>query len=57
MEREETEEKEASRKAEKERHEMKYKVGDKVKVRSDLEKNKGYGGWYASEDAWRDRNN
>ena len=41
MEREETEEKE--------RHEMKYKVGDKVKVRSDLEKNKGYGGWYASE--------
>ena len=49
MEREETEEKEASRKAEKERHEMKYKVGDKVKVRSDLEKNKGYGGWYASE--------
>lgn len=49
MEREETEEKEASRKAEKERHEMKYKVGDKVKVRSDLEKNKGYGGWHASE--------
>lgn len=49
MEREETEEKEASRKDEKERHEMKYKVGDKVKVRSDLEKNKGYGGWYASE--------
>ena len=49
MEREETEETEASRKAEKERHEMKYKVGDKVKVRSDLEKNKGYGGWYASE--------
>lgn len=49
MEREETEEKESVRKAEKERHEMKYKVGDKVKVRSDLEKNKGYGGWYASE--------
>ena len=49
MEREETEEKESVRKAEKERHEMKYKVGDKVKVRSDLEKNKGYGGWYTSE--------
>lgn len=28
---------------------MKYKVGDKVKVRSDLEENKGYGGWYTSE--------
>lgn len=49
MEREETEEKESVRKTEKERHEMKYKVGDKVKVRSDLEENKGYGGWYASE--------
>lgn len=49
MEREETEEKEAVRKTEKERYEMKYKVGDKVKVRSDLEENKGYGGWYASE--------
>ena len=49
MEREETEERESVRKAEKERHEMKYKVGDKVKVRSDLEKNKGYGGWYTSE--------
>ena len=49
MEREETEEKESVRKAEKERHEMKYKVGDKVKVRSDLEENKGYGGWYTSE--------
>lgn len=49
MEREETEEKESVRKTEKERHEMKYKVGDKVRVRSDLEKNKGYGGWYTSE--------
>ena len=28
---------------------MKYKVGDKVRVRSDLEGNKGYGGWYTSE--------
>lgn len=28
---------------------MKYKVGDKVRVRSDLEKHKGYGGWYTSE--------
>lgn len=28
---------------------MKYKVGDKVKVRSDLEENKGYGGWYTLE--------
>lgn len=42
MEREETEEKESVRKTEKERYEMKYKVGDKVRVRSDLEKNKGY---------------
>ena len=49
MEREEAEEKEASRKAEKERYKMKYKVGDKVRVRSDLEGNKGYGGWYTSE--------
>lgn len=32
MEREETEEKESVRKTEKERHEMKYKVGDKVRV-------------------------
>ena len=32
MEREEAEEKEASRKAEKERYKMKYKVGDKVRV-------------------------
>lgn len=36
MEREETEEKESVRKTEKERHEMKYKVGDKVRVRRDL---------------------
>lgn len=28
---------------------MKYKVGDKVRVRRDLEGNKGYGGWYTSE--------
>lgn len=49
MEREETEEKESVRKTEKERHEMKYKVGDKVRVRRDLEGNKGYGGWYTSE--------
>lgn len=49
MEREETEEKESVRKTEKERHEMKYKVGDKVRVRSDLEGNKEYGGWYTSE--------
>ena len=32
MEKEEAEEKEASRKAEKERYKMKYKVGDKVRV-------------------------
>lgn len=49
MERKETEEKESVRKAGKERHEMKYKAGDKVRVRSDLEKHKGYGGWYTSE--------
>lgn len=49
MEREETEEKESVRKTEKERHEMKYKVGDKVRVRRDLEGNKGYRGWYTSE--------
>ena len=36
MEREETEEKKSVRKTEKERHEMKYKAGDKVRVRSDL---------------------
>lgn len=44
MEREETEEKESVRKTEKERHEMKYKVGDKVKVRSDLKPSVFYGG-------------
>ena len=49
MEREETEEKESVRKTEKERHKMKYKVGDKVRVRRDLEGNKEYGGWYTSE--------
>ena len=47
MEREETEEKEAVRKTEKERHEMKYKVGDKVKVRSDLKTSVLYGSLYA----------
>lgn len=47
MEREETEEKEAVRKTEKERHEMKYKVGDKVKVRSDLKISVLYGSLYA----------
>ena len=29
---------------------MKYKVGDKVRVRRDLEENKTYGGWGALED-------
>lgn len=29
---------------------MKYKVGDKVRVRRDLEENKKYGGWDALED-------
>ena len=48
MEREETEEKEAVRKTEKERHEMKYKVGDKVKVRSDLEEYGQYGKYGAN---------
>lgn len=43
MEREETEEKESVRKTEKERHEMKYKVGDKVRVRRDLEEYGQYG--------------
>lgn len=43
MEREETEEKEAVRKTEKERYEMKYKVGDKVKVRADLVQEEVYG--------------
>lgn len=47
MEREETEEKESVRKTEKERHEMKYKVGDKVKVRSDLKISVLYGSLYA----------
>ena len=46
MEREETEEKESVRKTEKERHEMKYKVGDKVKVRSRLKISVMYGGLY-----------
>ena len=36
MEREETEETESVRKTEKERHEMKYKVGDKVRVKENL---------------------
>lgn len=45
MEREETEEKESVRKTEKERHEMKYKVGDEVRVRSDLKNTVLYGGW------------
>lgn len=48
MEREETEEKESVRKTEKERHEMKYKVGDKVKVRSDLKTSVLYGSLYAA---------
>lgn len=47
MEREETEEKESVRKTEKERYEMKYKVGDKVRVRSDLKNTVLYGGLYA----------
>lgn len=50
MEREETEEKESVRKTEKERYEMKYKVGDKVRVRRDLEDGETYGGWDALED-------
>ncbi len=49
MEREETEEKESVRKTEKERHEMKYKVGDKVRVRSDLKNTVLYGGLYVVE--------
>ena len=44
MEREETEEKKSVRKTEKERHEMKYEAGDKVKVRSDLKTSVPYGG-------------
>ena len=43
MEREETEEKESVRKTEKERYEMKYKVGDKVRVREDLNIDEMYG--------------
>lgn len=50
MEREETEEKESVRKTEKERHEMKYKVGDKVRVRSDLKISVLYGGLYAVDE-------
>lgn len=49
MEREETEEKESVRKTEKERYEMKYKVGDKVRVRSDLKNTVLYGGLYVVE--------
>ena len=48
MEREETEEKESVRKTEKERHEMKYKVGDKVRVRRDLEEYGQYGKYGAN---------
>lgn len=48
MEREETEEKESVRKVEKERYEMKYKVGDRVRVRSDLEIGAPYGDWLFS---------
>ena len=48
MEREKTEEKESVRKTEKERHEMKYKVGDRVRVRSDLEIGAPYGDWLFS---------
>ena len=50
MEREETEEKESVRKTEKERHEMKYKVGDEVRVRSDLKNTVLYGGLYAVDE-------
>lgn len=50
MEREETEEKESVRKTEKERYEMKYKVGDKVRVRSDLKNAVLYGGLYAVDE-------
>lgn len=48
MEREETEEKESVRKTEKERYEMKYKVGDKVRVRRDLERYRQYGKYDAN---------
>lgn len=50
MEREETEEKESVRKTEKERHEMKYEAGDKVKVRSDLKTSVPYGGFYVIDE-------
>ena len=50
MEREKTEEKESVRKTEKERHEMKYKVGDRVRVRSDLKNTVLYGGLYAVDE-------
>ena len=50
MEREETEEKESVRKTEKERYEMKYKVGDKVRVRSDLKNTVLYGGLYVVDE-------
>ena len=48
MEKEEADEKEASRKAEKERYKMKYKVGDKVRVRRDLEEYGQYGKYGAN---------
>ena len=50
MEREETEEKESVRKTEKERYEMKYKVGDKVKVRSNLKTSVLYDGLCAIDE-------
>lgn len=50
MEREETEEKESVRKTEKERHEMKYKAGDKVKVRSNLKTSVLYDGLRAIDE-------
>lgn len=50
MEREEKEEKESVRKTEKERYEMKYKVGDKVRVRSNLKNTVLYGGLYAVDE-------
>jgi len=50
MEREETEEKESVRKTEKDRHEMKYKAGDKVKVRSNLKTSVLYDGLCAIDE-------
>lgn len=50
MEREEKEEKESVRKTEKERHEMKYKAGDKVKVRSNLKTSVLYDGLCAIDE-------